>query len=37
VLLSPGLPAKGDGFFIDNVDRGNQFKAALGQPIDDSH
>ncbi|MBI1857082.1 UDP-N-acetylmuramoyl-L-alanine--D-glutamate ligase [Candidatus Saccharibacteria bacterium] len=26
VLLSPGLPAKGDGYFIDNVDRGNQFK-----------
>ncbi|HSX27717.1 MAG TPA: UDP-N-acetylmuramoyl-L-alanine--D-glutamate ligase [Patescibacteria group bacterium] len=29
VLLSPGLPAKGDGFFIDNVDRGNQFKQVV--------
>ena len=26
VLLSPGCAAKGDGFFVDNKDRGNQFK-----------
>ncbi len=37
VLLSPGLPAKGDGFFIDNVDRGNQFKACLGITPSDDH
>jgi len=37
VLLSPGLPAKGDGFFIDNVDRGNQFKAGLGLSVSDNH
>ncbi|GAC1387950.1 MAG: UDP-N-acetylmuramoyl-L-alanine--D-glutamate ligase [Candidatus Saccharimonadales bacterium] len=37
VLLSPGLPAKGDGFFIDNVDRGNQFKACLGQDVTSTH
>ena len=29
VLLSPGCAAKGDGYFIDNVDRGNQFKRIL--------
>lgn len=29
VLLSPGCAAKGDGYFIDNVDRGNQFKAVV--------
>lgn len=37
VLLSPGLPAKGDGFFIDNVDRGNQFKSILGVTPHDTH
>lgn len=37
VLLSPGFPAKGDGFFIDNVDRGNQFKSLLGFAPADHH
>jgi len=37
VLLSPGLPAKGDGFFIDNVDRGNQYKACLGVAVTNHH
>lgn len=29
VLLSPGCAAKGDGYFIDGTDRGNQFKQVL--------